>query len=136
MCREEALGLTSILDDISAHGVKLYGVVHQTLGVEEFQTFFKGEVFLDRERKFYGPKERWLPLFGLFRVNVLQNVIRVYRKKIPGNHEGIGRLLGGVYVIGPGNQGILYQHQEQEFGDHADLQHVLNAVKSIQVPSS
>ncbi|OWF37831.1 hypothetical protein KP79_PYT06030 [Mizuhopecten yessoensis] len=132
----EALGLSSLLDDLNAHGVKLYGVVHQTLGVEEFKPFFKGQIFLDNEKTFYGPKERWMPLFGLFRVNVIQNIIRVYRKKIPGNMDGEGRLMGGVFVIGPGNQGILYQHQEQEFGDIADLEEVLKAIRNIKIPTS
>lgn len=136
MCREEALGLSSLLGDLNTHGVKLYGVVHQTLGVEDFQPFFKGQIFLDSEKMFYGPKQRWMPLFGLLRVNVIQNIIRVHKKNIPGDMNGEGRLMGGVFVIGPGDQGILFQHQEKEFGDHANLDDVLAAVKKIEVPTS
>lgn len=38
----------------------------------------------------------------------------------------------GVYVIGPGEQGILFQYHEKEFGDHADLKDIMAAVESIK----
>lgn len=37
----------------------------------------------------------------------------------------------GVFVIGPGQTGIYYQHHEMEFGDHANLTEVLEAVQKI-----
>ncbi|CAG5130336.1 unnamed protein product, partial [Candidula unifasciata] len=45
----EALGLSSLKPQLDARGVPLYAVVHETLGVAEFQPFFKGEIFLDKE---------------------------------------------------------------------------------------
>ena len=33
--------------------------------------------------------------------------------------------------MGPGKQGILFEHREKEFGDAANLTDVLNAVKKI-----
>ena len=45
-----------------------------------------------------------------------------------GNFEGEGRLLGGVFVIGPQVQGVLLEHREKEFGDHVELKDVMDAV--------
>lgn len=132
MCREEAIELSSLLPDLEAHRVQLHAVVHETLGVDEFRPFFKGNVYLDLEKKFYGPKERWTSLFSLLRFGVLKNIYRVKKKDIHGDLRGEGRLLGGVFVIGPGDQGILYEHQEKMFGDHADLKDVLAAVNNIK----
>ena len=44
---QEAMGLSSLRPDLDARGVKLYAVVHQNLGVDEFRAFFKGEIYLD-----------------------------------------------------------------------------------------
>lgn len=38
----------------------------------------------------------------------------------------------GVFVLGPGNQGILYEHREMEFGDHYDSTLLLEAVDKIK----
>jgi hypothetical protein len=48
-----------------------------------------------------------------------------------GNLEGDGTLLGASLVLGPGEQGILYQFQATEFGDHAPLQDIAAAIDSI-----
>ncbi|CAG2239232.1 Peroxiredoxin-like 2A [Mytilus edulis] len=128
----EAIGLSSLLPELEAHRVQLHAVVHETLGVDEFKPFFKGDVYLDLEKKFYGPKERWTSLFSLLRFGVMKNIYRVKKKSIPGNMIGEGRLLGGVYVIGPGEQGILFQYHEKEFGDHADLKDIMAAVENIK----
>ena len=37
-----------------------------------------------------------------------------------------------VYVIGPGDQGILYEHRELEFGDHHNQSALLEAVALIK----
>lgn len=42
-------------------------------------------------------------------------------------------LITGVFVIGPTDEGILFQHEEKEFGDHADLKDILEAVKNIKL---
>jgi GDP-D-mannose dehydratase len=42
-------------------------------------------------------------------------------------------LITGVFVIGPADQGILFQHEEKEFGDHAVLKDILEAVKNIKL---
>ena len=59
MCREEASQLSSLKPELDQKGVPLIGVVHEMTGVEEFKPFFKGDIYLDDKRKFYGPFERW-----------------------------------------------------------------------------
>jgi len=130
LCREEASELSSAKAKFG--DVPLYGVVHQKRGVADFQPFFKGEIFLDVERRFYGPKERWMSMpMGFLRLGVWKNIWRVSRASIPGNLEGEGRLLGGVFVLGPGKSGILYEHLESEWGDHANMTKIVEAVQSI-----
>lgn len=128
MCREEALGLSSLRPKLDAHGVPLYAVVHEELGVAEFQPFFKGEIFLDKERRFYGPVERTMMFSGLLRFSVISKLMNT---KPPGNLKGEGRILGSVFVIGSGSQGILFEHREKEFGDYANTTDVLNAALNI-----
>lgn len=49
-----ALDLSNKQPDFAAKGVKLVGVVHEKLGVEEFSGFFKnGEIYFDQEKAFF-----------------------------------------------------------------------------------
>ena len=48
-----------------------------------------------------------------------------------GNMKGEGRLLGGVLVVGPGETGVVYDYREKEFGDHAPVEEVVEAVEKI-----
>lgn len=132
MCREEAHGLSSLKPELEAHGVNLYGIVHETLGTNKFQAFFKGQLFLDTKRRFYGPRQRWMLWTGLIRPSVWMAAHRASKKNITGNLKGEGRLLGGLFVIGPGEQGILMEHRETEFGDHADLTQIMEVVKKMK----
>ena len=73
-----------------------------------------------------------LYLSGLLRPSVWKSEFRARGKGIEGNLKGEGRLLGGVFVVGPGEQGILLDHKEKEFGDKVDLQAVRDAVLKIK----
>mmetsp|Transcript_20734 Transcript_20734/g.42153 ORF Transcript_20734/g.42153 Transcript_20734/m.42153 type:complete len:89 (-) Transcript_20734:366-632(-) len=43
---------------------------------------------------------------------------RAKEKGVDGNLKGEGLKLGGVFVIGPGKQGILFEHKEKTWGDN------------------
>ena len=45
--------------------------------------------------------------------------------------KGDGTLLGGVYVLGKDDQGVLYHHQEVVWGDHFNKTELLEAVNKI-----
>jgi len=131
LCREEAAELSSLKPELDAHGVTLYAVVHETRGVDEFRNFFKGDIYLDSNRIFYGPKHRWMLLRALIRPSVWSSVCRARRKGIAGNVQGEGRLLGGLFVLAPDQKGIVFEYREKEFGDHAKHDDIMNVVKSL-----
>ena len=54
------------------------------------------------------------------------------QRGIVGNFEGEGRILGRLLVVSE-RKGIVFQYDEKEFGDHADLQDVLIAAKQLTV---
>uniref|UniRef100_A0AC34R457 Peroxiredoxin-like 2 activated in M-CSF stimulated monocytes n=1 Tax=Panagrolaimus sp. JU765 TaxID=591449 RepID=A0AC34R457_9BILA len=127
-CRKEASELTQIKDKLDAAGVRLMGVVHEYQGVDQFKPFLKGDVYYDTEKTFYGPEQRWLPFWiGFLRVNTYLNGFN--SRHVPGNYEGEGRLLGGVYLINKDQ--MLFSHLEKDWGDAVDPNDVLEAIKKI-----
>ena len=68
---------------------------------------------------------------GFVRPSVWMSFSRARSRGVQGNLDGEGRILGGVFVVGPGEQGILLDHKEKEFGDKVDLKDVMEAVKKI-----
>ncbi|CAN8216564.1 unnamed protein product [Coccothraustes coccothraustes] len=134
----EASELSSLKPQLSKLGVPLYAVVKEKIGteVEDFQHYFKGEIFLDEKKGFYGPRRRKMMLSGFFRLGVWQNFFRAWRSGYSGNLEGEGFTLGGVYVIGAGRQGVLLEHREKEFGDKVSLPSVLEAAEKIKPQAS
>lgn len=64
-----------------------------------------------------------------------RSFFRAKGKGVEGNLKGEGRILGGVFVMGAGDQGILLQHREKEFGDHVDLEDVRKAIRLVNTPS-
>lgn len=133
MCREEAAELSSLKPELDELGVPLYAVVKEDVGteVQSFRKFFKGEVFLDEKRRFYGPRERRMGLLGFLRLGVWSSGLRAFRKGFLGNVFGEGFVLGGVFVIGRGQQGLLLEHREIEFGDKVNIKDVIEAVRRM-----
>lgn len=41
--------LSSLQPQLDAHGFNLVGIVHEERGVDKFQPFFKGPIYLDSE---------------------------------------------------------------------------------------
>uniref|UniRef100_A0A914D3R7 Peroxiredoxin-like 2A n=1 Tax=Acrobeloides nanus TaxID=290746 RepID=A0A914D3R7_9BILA len=129
-CRKEAKELSSIKDQLDKAGVRLLGVVHETKGVNEFKPYLAGDVYYDSEKKFFGPKERWLPLWmGFLRFSTYANLYKTKKAGVEGNMEGEGRLLGGVYLINKNE--MVYGHLEKEWGDNVEIEEILEALKKI-----
>ncbi|KAK8401824.1 hypothetical protein O3P69_001137 [Scylla paramamosain] len=72
---------------------------------------------------------------GMLRWSVWQNLRRATSKGVEGNLKGDGSLLGSVFLLGPGSQGILYEHREREFGDHHNSTELLEALSKLQTPT-
>uniref|UniRef100_A0A8C1JXU1 Peroxiredoxin-like 2A n=1 Tax=Cyprinus carpio TaxID=7962 RepID=A0A8C1JXU1_CYPCA len=134
MCREEASDLSSLKPLLDERGVALFAVVKENIAseIQDFRAYFNGEIFLDQQMCFYGVKRRTMRSLGFARFGVWRNLLQVWRRGYHGNRKGEGFVLGGLYVIGPENQGILLEHHEKEFGDKAYLSAVRTAVSRIQ----
>jgi len=135
LCRQEAAALTSLQHLYTRAGVNFSAVLHEDPGpamVEEFAGYFGGPIYLDGERRFFGPHERRLGLMGMLRVSTYTRAMQAKDEGVIGNYAGDGTLLGGVYVIGPGDAGILFEHQEQDFGDHSDKEELAKALLKIE----
>lgn len=134
MCREEAAELSSLKPQLDQLGIPLYAVVKENIitEIQNFQPYFNGKIFLDEKKCFYGPLNRKLGLMGFIRVSVWQSFFRAWQKGYKGNLDGEGFILGGVFVIGAGDQGILLEHREKEFGDKVNNTAVLEAAKRIR----
>uniref|UniRef100_A0A915EF99 Peroxiredoxin-like 2A n=1 Tax=Ditylenchus dipsaci TaxID=166011 RepID=A0A915EF99_9BILA len=117
-CREQASALSKIVEKLNNHGVRLVGVVHETLGVDEFRPFLKGDLYFDKEKRFYGPKERWLPLWMELQI------------WIQGQYRGRSRLLGGVYLVNKDD--MVMAHLEEEWGDQIDTSELFKAIEKIK----
>jgi len=137
LCREEAAELASLvptLQDSKLPTPRLIGIVHETLGVDEFRNkYFKNDIFWDQDKLFYKAiGNNWAGFTSLLKPRVWKNFFRAQAKGYTGNLKGEGRLLGGLLVIGPAKQGILLEYKEKEFGDHAKLDDVVKAVSLIK----
>ncbi|KAJ8360293.1 hypothetical protein SKAU_G00168180 [Synaphobranchus kaupii] len=130
----EAAELSSLKPQLEELGVPLYAVVKEHIGTEiqDFRPHFAGDIFLDEQQIFYGPQQRKMAALGFIRLGVWQNFIRAWKAGYQGNMDGEGFILGGVFVIGAGKQGILLEHREKEFGNIVSNTAILDAVKKIQ----
>jgi len=115
--------------------VKLHAVLHEKFGAEEFQEFYQhGTIHFDEKQHFFGPhlrRKSYVSLLGLLGPQMREWKRSADEKGITGNFQGDGMLLGGLVVIGPGDQGILYQHLEEDFGERCDMDQVMAAVDKI-----
>ncbi|CDQ81181.1 unnamed protein product [Oncorhynchus mykiss] len=129
----EASELSSLKTQLEDLGVPLVAVVKENIGTEiqDFRPHFAGDIYVDEKHHFYGPLQRKMGGLGFIRLGVWQNFMRAWKAGYHGNMLGEGFVLGGVFVIGAGNQGILLEHREEEFGNKVENQDVLQAVKRI-----
>uniref|UniRef100_A0A4W5Q851 Peroxiredoxin-like 2A n=1 Tax=Hucho hucho TaxID=62062 RepID=A0A4W5Q851_9TELE len=130
----EAAELSSLKPQLEELGVPLYAVVKEDIGTEiqNFRPYFNGEIFMDDKRCFYGPRERKMGLLAFLRLGVWMNGLRAFKNGFLGNVFGEGFVLGGVFVIGAGQQGVLLEHREMEFGDKVNILDVLKAARKVQ----
>ncbi|XP_015413244.1 PREDICTED: redox-regulatory protein FAM213A [Myotis davidii] len=91
LCREEAADLSSLKPKLDELGVPLYAVVKEQVRTEvkDFQPYFKGEIFLDEKKKFYGPQRRKMMFMGFVRLGVWSNFFRARSGGFSGNLEGV-----------------------------------------------
>lgn len=131
MCRAEAERLSALKPQLDELGVPLYGILHEDVSgePEEFQPFLGGEkLFLDREKTLFHRKGSLWDLASF-------TTLKRYAYDLSGtagNMKGNGLLLGGVLVVGRGDDGVLWEHQEKFIGDtEYETADVITAAKRI-----
>eukprot|EP00933_Yihiella_yeosuensis_P045192 TRINITY_DN40520_c0_g1_i1.p1 TRINITY_DN40520_c0_g1~~TRINITY_DN40520_c0_g1_i1.p1 ORF type:complete len:155 (-),score=43.99 TRINITY_DN40520_c0_g1_i1:41-505(-) len=145
MCRQEALKASSHIDEFKEAGAtRVVGIVKEDLPgeVEEFQNkYWKGEVVMDKEQKFYealGGGSHHKP-FGLVSFLAMlanpwssrrtkQNLSRVQSDKVENNMKGEGFVAGGCYVMRPDGSPA-FSFLEEELGDYAEAKDIIDAIK-------
>lgn len=138
-CREHARELSANADKFKELGVSVVGVVHEELGAEEFAKdhFTIGDLYFDEEKAFFQSLGmRWQGLLsGMTSPTVWSNIRRVKANSkengYEGNFVGEGRLLGGLMIVGAGESGVKYVHQEKVWGDHASISDILAACEAV-----
>ncbi|XP_071503500.1 peroxiredoxin-like 2A [Diadema antillarum] len=128
----EARTVSSLKPELDARGIKLYAVLRESLGYRDFLPFFDGEVFLDTEMKFYGPKFRKRGFFDIFHKGVFSMGWKYRKQGIPLNLKGDGWTLGGIFVLGPGDTGLIYEYPNKTFEDTVDTKNVIEAANKIK----
>lgn len=132
MCKGEARTVSSLKPELDARGIKLYAVLRESPGYRDFLPFFDGEVFLDTEMKFYGPVFRKRGFFSIFRMETFTMGWKFKKQGIPLNLKGDGWTLGGIFVLGPDDSGLVYEYANQSFGDMVDTANVIKAANEIK----
>ena len=116
---------------LSKLNIPLVAILHEDFGHEDFKLFFNGSVYFDPAKVFFGPIERRLFMLGFLRIQTYISAYQAHKSGTQGNLSGDGTLLGGVFVIGPGDTGILFEHREKYWGDNVDTADVLKYVEKI-----
>jgi len=132
LSREGASELSSLKPQLDQVDVGLVGVGPEFLGVEEFakEGYFKGDLYVDESRQLYqAMKTTRASAFSLLRPAVWSSISKSKEKGFSGNLVGDGLQLGGTFVFDCESGRLLFAHYQDHFGDHANLDEVLQVVK-------
>ena len=145
LCRGEAVKVYERKREFDALGCTLACVLKEGLPaeVEEFKRdFWPEHLYLDEDKAFFkavgGGKLKKGSLSA-----ILNPFSRIWKHagdaKKAGvkehNLNGEGLITGGMFVMKPGSQGVQYQFQERNLGDHAPIEDVLAAAKAASEAS-
>ncbi|GJJ71110.1 hypothetical protein EMPS_03460 [Entomortierella parvispora] len=136
-CREEARIFHAQRETIEEKmGMRMVCIVHEKEGSDIFQKdFWKGQVYFDESKGFYkalgGGRLRMGSWEQLIKPAFWSNFLRNKRSGVKGNFEGNGHILGGLYVVKAGDEGIAYEHVEKVWGDIAQADQVLEACSQL-----
>lgn len=134
--------MSALKPELDKRGVTLLAIAGERLGHEEFlKDYWKGELLFDEDKEHIWPVMGSVKkgFFGVFSAvgsyvmggKIKKDIKRCEANGVKGDLKGEGMKLGGVWVIGSSNQGVLFQHNEKEWGDIVLNDAVLDAVEKI-----
>ncbi|XP_005986085.1 prostamide/prostaglandin F synthase isoform X1 [Latimeria chalumnae] len=135
VCRWIAKDISKLKDSFDQNNIRLIGVGLEEYGVEEFVkgNYFSGELYIDEKKQCYKD-------LGFKRYNALSLIPAVIGKPIrevvtKANAEGIqgnfsGDLLqsGGMLIVSPGGEKVLFHFVQDSPGDHVPLETIVQTL--------
>lgn len=129
-----------LLAQLDLGNVPLIGVVHELVDDEPLE--FQRAAFSGNHRVIHDPTKAFFPLetslASVLSPQFVRNMIKLVSSGLPAGNNLTGdyKYASGVAVVGPGDQGILYQSAEETLGDHVDTDAVLEAVAKFSRPAA
>ena len=127
----------SIKDKLNEKGVKMAAIVHEELGVEEFRSGFwpSDPIYLNSDLSFFAAinsdrkVKKQNVLSGLFSFDMWRRIRQAKEAGVEGNLKGEGRILGGILLMGKGENGPKWIRTEKSFGNHATNEEILKLIQ-------
>ncbi|KAI9295636.1 hypothetical protein K502DRAFT_364833 [Neoconidiobolus thromboides FSU 785] len=119
LCRYESRLLSNLKPEFDKLGVRLIGIGFEEVGLQEFidGKYWEWELFLDTDKTVH-------KALGLTKMSILVGlsdlltsasraaVSAALKLGISGDFNGDGFQLGGTYVVGAGEKGLLYEYKQ------------------------
>lgn len=125
-----------IKEKLNEKGVEMVAIVHEELGVEEFRSGFwpSDPIYLNSDLSMFAAinndrkVKKQSVLSGLFSMDMWRRVRQAKDAGVEGNLKGEGSVLGGILLIGAGQNGPKWIRTEKSFGDHASNEEILQSI--------
>jgi len=122
----------------------MIAIAGEELGAEEFMAdYWQGELYFDLDRNWWrelnGQSQGMIGgAFSYFTGSSVASNVKKFGeyetslgRKIPDSGQGSGTKLGGVFVFGKGETGLIHSHQEKSWGDAADVAKIADALQRV-----
>ncbi|XP_037514569.1 prostamide/prostaglandin F synthase isoform X1 [Rhipicephalus sanguineus] len=119
-CRLDAVRLSRIKPQLDAAGVRLVGIGHENIGLEDFRRgeYFKGELYVDEERNAYKALQykrfSWFTIIpAILTSSARAKAAEAKSEKVGGDlTTGDGLLMGGTLVVEKGGKKVLLNYHQ------------------------
>uniref|UniRef100_A0A224YWG2 Prostamide/prostaglandin F synthase n=1 Tax=Rhipicephalus zambeziensis TaxID=60191 RepID=A0A224YWG2_9ACAR len=119
-CRLDAVRLSRIKPQLDAAGVRLVGIGHENIGLDDFRQgeYFKGELYVDEERNAYKALQykrfSWFTIIpAILTSSARAKAAEAKSEKVGGDlTTGDGLLMGGTLVVEKGGNKVLLNYQQ------------------------
>ena len=125
-CRVGAKELSLLAPQLAQAGVRLIGIGLEELGVEEFieGKFFDGELYIDTDKKNYKALNfknlGVLAMIPALVAKVARDTVRKAKQMgISGDMKCDKKQTGGLIVLSPKGEKVLYEFKQENPADHA-----------------